>query len=180
MDGDGQDAGAVLVTATVHTGTHGADDHGLTISRCDGFEGERQVGRCRPGWRSRRRSPCGTSRPLPSGFAVLAGKLVEQVLARLPSTLMSTLRRPRWAMPMTASLAALLTGAANKLFEHGAPWHRFPFQGNAAPGTWHPGIFQPFGGGQALEEAGLLFEGIVPLPSMDSACLAASASPRWR
>jgi hypothetical protein len=43
-----------------------------------------------------------------TGPSALALELVEQIAGGLPMMLTSTLRRPRWAMPMTISLNALL------------------------------------------------------------------------
>ena len=165
VDGDGQDAGAVLVTATIHTGTHGADDHGVDDLEVRRVEGERQVDVAARGGEVGGEAHVVLHVPCAPGFAVLAGKLVEQVLGALAQHVDEHVEATAVGHADDGFLATLLTGAANKLFEHGH--HGIaPFQGETL-GPRELGtqvFFQPFGGGQALEEAGLLFEGIVALP----------------
>ena len=78
----------------------------------------------------------------------------------LPSVLISTLRRPRWAMPMTTSLARLFAGAADSVV-HQRDQRVAAFQREAllADVLGVQVALQAFGGGEALEDALLVFGG---------------------
>ncbi|MNB92607.1 hypothetical protein D3C75_397120 [compost metagenome] len=164
VDGDGQHTGAILVTATVHAGTHRADDHGVDDLEVGRVEGQRQVDVAARGGEVGGEAHVVLHIPCAPGFPVLAGEFVEQVLGALAQHVDQHVQATAVGHADDSLLAALLTGAADKLFEHGH--HGIaPFQGETlGPRELGPQVFfQPFGGSQALEEAGLLLGAVVTL-----------------
>ncbi len=165
VDGDGQHAGTILVTATIHAGTHRADDHRVDDLEVRRVKGERQMDVATRGSEVGGEAHVVLHVARAPGFAVLAGKLVEQVLSTLAQHVDQHVEATAVGHTDNGLFAALLTGATDQLFQHGD--HGVATFQREALGPRELGaqiFFQPFGGGQVIEEAGLLFEGVAPLP----------------
>ena len=149
----------------IHPRTHRTDDHRVNDLEVGRVERQRQMHVATWGREIRGEAHVVLHITGAPGFPMLAGELVEQVLCAFAKHVDQHVEAAAVGHADDGLFAALLTGATDQLLEHGdhgvATFQREAF-GSRELGAQ---IFlQPLGGGQALEETGLLFEGVAPLP----------------
>ena len=99
---------------------------------------------------------------------MLAGEFVEQIGRLLPSTLISTFRRPRWAMPNTTSRVPFLPAWRTISFSIGTSASPPSSEKRLAPGNLAPGNVRAFRRGQLVQETAFSSAVKLARPTTDS------------